>query len=238
MRAFWHIAGSVMFASTVAWGGYNIAALLGHSERDEVRVYSAADVTLIDVHDSTGGVTVTGTDAATASGKVTVMAHISDGIRGTQNSQQIVDGVLRLRASCPILGSMWCGVRYTIEVPHDMAVRLRSDNDGIYVNDITGSVDASSDNGSIRAAGLTSPTARFSSDNGSVHAQFDAAPSSVVARSDNGDITIAVPAEGAYSVKVSTDNGSTHVNVTDDPSSSRTIDAATDNGSITVRYND
>lgn len=256
MRSFWSITGSILFAGTIGWGGYNIATLLGHSERDEVRRYSAADVHTVDVHNSAGGVTVIGTDAATAAGTIEVVAHISDGIRSTENEQSVVDGVLRVRASCPNFGSMWCEAKYTIEVPHDMAVKLRADNDGVHVSDITGTVDVGSDNGSVTLTGLsgdivsvsdngdveatrlTSSTARFSSDNGDVRVQFDTAPTSVMGRSDNGDVTVAVPAGDSYKVKTSTDNGSTNVDVTNDPSSPRTIDIATDNGSVTVRYND
>jgi len=256
MRAFWNITGSIMFATTIGWGGYNLATLLGHSERDEVRVVDAAGVHLIDVSNSAGGVTVTGTDAATKSGEIEVRAHISDGIRSTEDRQEVVDGVLRIRASCPEFGSMWCEAKYTIEVPHDMAVKLRADNDGIHVADITGAVDVDSDNGSLTLTGLsggivagtdngsirgtllTSSRSRFETDNGSVRVQFDAAPTSVVGRSDNGGVTVVVPAGDAYAVKTSTDNGSTHVDVTNDPSSGRTIDIATDNGSLTVRYDD
>jgi hypothetical protein len=256
MRAFWNITGSILFATTIGWGTYNIATLLGHSERDEVREYAAADVHVVDVHNSAGGVTVIGTDAATSSGTIEVTAHISEGIRGTENKQSVVDGVLRVRASCPNFGSMWCEATYTIEVPHDMAVKLRADNDGIHVSDITGAVDVGSDNGSVtltglsgdivgesdngdvRATKLTSATVMFSTDNGDVRAQFDAAPNWVIGRTDNGSVTVAVPAGDSYNVKTSTDNGSTHVDVTNDPNSSRTIDIATDNGSVTVRYND
>ena len=256
MRSFWSITGSVLFAGTIGWGGYNIATLLGHSERDEVRQYDAADIHSIDVRNSAGGVTVIGTDAATAAGTIEVVAHISDGIRSTENKQSVVDGVLRVRASCPNFGSMWCEAKYTIEVPHAMAVKLRADNDGIHVSDTTGAVDVASDNGSvtltglsgdivadsdnggIRATHLTSATARLSTDNGTVRVQFDAAPTSVVGRSDNGGVTVAVPAGDAYNVTTSTDNGSTSIDVTNDPSSTRSIDIATDNGSLTVRYND
>ena len=255
MRSFWSIAGGVLFAGTIGWGGYNIATLLGHGERDEVRRYEAADVHSIDVRNSAGGVTVIGTDAATAAGTIEVVAHISDGIRSTANEQSVNDGVLHVRASCPNFGSMWCEAEFTIEVPHTMAVKLRADNDGIHVSDITGTVDvgsdngsvtltglagdivSSSDNGDVRATGLTSSTARFSTDNGDVRVRFDAAPASVVGRSDNGDVTVDVPTGDSYNVKTSTDNGSTNVDVTNDPSSARTIDIATDNGSVTVRYN-
>lgn len=256
MKVLWNIAGSILFTGTIGWGGYNVATLLGHSERQELRVYAAAEVQLIDVNNSAGGIIVVGTDAATASGEIEVVAHISDGIRSTESRQQLIDGVLRVRASCPLFGSMWCEAKYTIEVPHDMAAKLRADNDGIHVSDITGNVDVGSDNGSVTLTGLsgdivstsdngdvkathlTSSTARFSTDNGDVRAQFDAAPASVVARSDNGGVTVRVPAADAYNVKTSTDNGSTSVDVTDDPNSTRTIDVATDNGDVTVRYND
>ena len=61
------------------------------------------------------------------------------------------------------------------------------------------------------------------------------APDLVVASSDNGSVTVALPrVEGGYDVRTSGDNNA-DVEVVDDPSSPRMVDLETDNGSITIR---
>ena len=256
-KGLWLVPGSVLFAATIWWGGYNLASVLGHDESTETTTYSATDVGVIDVDNSAGPITVRGTDDATAADTITLVAEVSDGWRRTENRHELVDGALVVRGSCPAFGSTWCSVRYTLEVPHDMAaLQLDADNDRIRVFDISGSVDAHSDNGSIALQGvsgeidatsdngrvsgesITSTTARFSTDNGSVRVQFGDAPSDVTARTSNGSVTIELPRPGPYAVDASTDNGSVNVDVAEDDSSDRRITATSDNGSVTVRYGD
>jgi DUF4097 and DUF4098 domain-containing protein YvlB len=167
-----------------------------------------------------------------------------------------VDGeTLHVRGSCPVLGSEWCDVRYTIEVPRDIDLVVRSDNDGVRVTGVRGRVELHSDNGSVRvtdvvgdavltsdnggihAFGLTSEHVSASSDNGSIELELVAPPMSVEASSDNGDVVVVVPdGDEMYAVTVSTDNGSTDNQLRTDPSSDRHIDVSTDNGDATVRH--
>ena len=92
MKAPWTIAGSILFAAGIGWGAFNVATLLGHDEYTETVVYDRADVASIDVDNGAGGITVIGTDDATASGQITLVADISDGVRATENSHGVVDG--------------------------------------------------------------------------------------------------------------------------------------------------
>jgi Putative adhesin len=256
-RAFWSVTGSVLFAGAVGSGTYNVAILLGHDEYTETVAYDAADVNAIDIANDAGSVTVIGTDTATDTRQITLTARISSGIRDTENRHEIVDGVLIVRASCPNIGSTWCEAKYTLEVPHDVEVSIHSDNDGIRVDDIAGAVDIDGDNGSVRvwrlsgdvsvasdngditAEELSSTTASFDTDNGDVRASFIVAPQSVRATSDNGDVTVEVPrGDDAYRVESATDNGSTDIEVRDDPAGERVIVVTTDNGDLQVRYSD
>jgi hypothetical protein len=256
-RAFWSVTGSVLFAGAVGSGTYNVAILLGHDEYTEEVAYDATDVHAIDIGNDAGSVTVVGTDAATDIGRITLTAKISSGIRETENRHEIVDGVLIVRASCPNFGSSWCDAQYTLEVPHDVDVVIHSDNDGIRVDDIAGAVDVDADNGSVRAARLSGDVAMstdngnitaeelssamtsFDTDNGNVRASFTVAPQSVRATSDNGNVTVELPrGDNAYRVESSTDNGSTDIEVREDPAGERVIDVTTDNGDLHVRYAD
>ena len=134
---------------SVGWAAFNVVTLVAHEERTEVTTYDAVDVRVLDVDNSNGPVTITG---AAEREQITVTARISDGLRETEERQSLVDGVLELRASCPLIGSDWCSVRYTIEVPADIEVRADTDNGRLRVSGVDGAVDLDADNGSVEVA--------------------------------------------------------------------------------------
>ena len=73
------------------------------------------------------------------------------------------------------------------------------------------------------------------SDNGRVQLEFAAAPTAVVATSDNGRVEVVVPDDGtAYRVDLRSDNGSETIEVPTDPSSTRSLTAQRQR-SVTVR---
>lgn len=126
MKSVWTLTGGMLFAATIGWSALSVASLLAHGEYTEQVTYEAADVRSIDIANDAGGVTVRRTDAATASGHITVVSEISDGLRRTEHSSDLVDGVLVVRASCPTLASLWCDAQFILEVPRDIAVTLSS----------------------------------------------------------------------------------------------------------------
>jgi Putative adhesin len=248
----WKIAGGTLALASVGWGAFNVVDLVAHGKRTEVMTYDAADVSVLDVANSNGPVTIVG---AAERDEVTVTARISDGLRATGERQTLVDGVLELRASCPLIGSQWCEVKYTIEVPADIEVRADTDNGQLTVSGIAGAVDLDADNGavevsdlggnltisadnsSIDATQLTSDTLVVETDNGSVTVELLEPPSSVEVRSDNGSVDVVLPdTEDAYALEVSTDNGDVSRDIRTNPESPRHILIDTDNGDAIVRY--
>ena len=125
-----------------------------------------------------------------------------------------------------MLGSSWCSVDDTDEVPAAIEVVASSDNsrvtltgiDGaVNVNAVNGPVDVSdvagdlpleNDNGRIPAGGIDADTVVASTDNGSVSLTFARAPRSVEATSDNGSVEVVLPpGDESYRVDITTDNG-------------------------------
>ncbi len=248
----WKIAGGVLAIGSIGWAGFNVVTLVAHEERTEVTTYEAADVRVLDVDNSNGPVTITG---AAEREQIMVTARISDGLRETEERQTLVDGVLELRASCPLIGSDWCSVRYTIEVPADIEIRaetdngrltvrgiagpvhLDTDNGSVEVADVTGNLTVSSNNGSITASRLTSEAVVAESDNGSLAIELLEPPTSVEARSDNGSVEVVLPeTEDAYRLDITTDNGDVLDDIRTSPDSPRHLLIETDNGDATVRY--
>ncbi len=248
----WKAVGGLLAIGTVGWGAFNVVSLVAHEERTEVRTYDAADVRVIDVQSSAGSVTIEG---APGRDEITVTAHISDGLRETGERQALVDGTLELRASCPVIGSEWCNVKYTIEAPADVEVRAESDdgrltvrrvdgpvdlqvdNGSVEVADLPGNLTIGADNGSITGSRLAADTVVADTNNGSVALEFVEPPTTVDARSDNGRVEVVLPeTEDFYNLDITTDNGQVSRDIRTDPTSPRRITIRTDNGDVTARY--
>ncbi len=250
VRIAWKVFAAVLVVAGVAWGTYNVAVVLAHEERVETESFPAASLQAIDVRNSAGSVRVVASDGET----VDVRAEISDGLRSTGERREIVGDVLELRGSCPNFGSDFCRVSYEIAMPRTMALTVHADDGSIDVDGLSGPLDLDSDNGSVevrRASGplrlstdnghvegtdLRSSTVTADSDNGRVTLAFTAAPTTVVATSDNGSVEVVVPDDGeAYALDLSTDNGSQTEDIRIDSASPRTITISTENGDATAR---
>ncbi|MEZ5178320.1 MAG: DUF4097 family beta strand repeat-containing protein [Acidimicrobiales bacterium] len=118
------------------------------------------------------------------------------------------------------------------------SVRASTSNGTITVVDSTGDLSLSTDNGSVRTRSVQATSIVASTSNGSISLDLAAAPGSVVARSDNGSITVLVPDEEgvAYATATSSDNGGVDELIRTDPTSERRIEARSSNGGISLRF--
>jgi Putative adhesin len=250
VRLAWLIPGTILAVAALCWGTYNVLSLLAHSEYTTVETFPVAEVDSIDIGNEEGSITVT----ASETDAVLVTAHVDDGWQATDVSSVIDDGELVIRGGCPVFGSPWCKVDFTVEVPADMpmtingsngAVRVRgvtaaidvdTDNGSIELEDISGDIRATNDNGRITGRRLTSQVVDTATENGRIELSFVDPPQSVSGRTSNGRIEVVVPdVDVLYRVDLRTNNGSTDNLVRTDPSSDHVIDLSSDNGSIVVR---
>lgn len=250
VRVLWKVFAGLLVVASLVWGPYQVVTLLAHEERVETESFPAAGITRLEVDSSSGSVRIEASERDT----IDVRAEISDGLRATGESREVLGGVVRLDSSCPNFGSDFCDVDYVVLVPLDLELVIDNDNGSVDVIGSAGRIDADSDNGSIELTGvsgslrvssdngrvegsqLTSPIVTADSSNGRVTLEFSTAPTTVVATSDNGRVDVVVPADGtAYGVDVQSDNGSETIEVPLDSASDRTIIANSDNGSVTVR---
>ena len=251
IRTAWIAVGSIVAAAALASGTFNVVELLAHEMETRVESFDADGIAVLDVRNGAGSVTIASADVD----QITVRARIGHGLRRSGSSIRVEGDRLVVRGSCPAIGSQWCDVRYTIEVPADIdlvvnadndsirvtgidgRVELHSDNGSIRITDVTGDVELSADNGSIDAVGLTSNSVQADSDNGSIDLELRQPPQTVSVSSDNGNIVVVVPrGEETYAVDLSTDNGNTNNGLSTDVSSDRHVTGSSDNGDVTVRY--
>ena len=246
-----------MLIATLGWGTYNVIALIAHEEYTEITRFDAAEIRSLDVSTVKGSVTVVGV-ADPDVAEVVVTAEISDGLRATGNRQEMVGDRLELAGSCPVLGSDWCSVDYELpRARHGLELRGRQLDDGsvsglrhrprpIDRSTRTTARSASPTSpgrcrcrpttGSVEGTQLRSQQVTADADNGRVQLDFDEAPTTVIATTENGRVEVVVPDDGtAYRTDVQTDNGSATTGVPVDSSSERAITIRTENGSATAR---
>jgi hypothetical protein len=254
VRRTWLVVASLATVPVLLFGAAQVASALAHEEHTEQSEFDAAGLRSIDIDNAAGSVRVVGVQDATT---VTVNARISDGWRATGHEVHREGDRLMIRSSCPGFLSDWCSVRYTIEVPSDLAIVADADNGRLTVTDIAADVEVSSSNGSIELARIegnlelhsdngsvtatelrNASRAEATSDNGDVRLEFTDPPDDVVASSDNGSIDVVLPDTGElYRVDAHSDNGAVSTGgVGTRPDSDRTITADSDNGDVTITY--
>lgn len=250
VRVLWKVFAGLMIVSALVWGPYQVVTLLAHEERVETESFPAAGIARIDIDGSSGSVDIEASERDT----IEVRAEISDGLRRTGESREVVGDTLQLHSTCPNFGSDFCWVDYEVRVPRglelivdgdngsitvtgsDAPITIDADNGSIRLANVSGPLQLSADNGRIEATQLRSSIATAGSDNGRVQLDFAVAPTTVVATSSNGRVEVVVPNDGtAYRVDARTDNGSETVDVPTDPNSDRSITVRSDNGSVTAR---
>jgi hypothetical protein len=254
VRRTWMIVGSLVTVPVLLTGASGVASALAHEERTEVSTFDADGLRSVDIHNAAGSIRIIGVEDADM---VTVNARISDGLRPTGHDVRRDGDRLVVAGSCPVFLADWCSVRYTIEVPSDLAVVADAEDGRVTVTDVAADVEASSDNGrvevdriegdvvlhsdngSVTATGIRRASrAEATSDNGDVRLEFLDSPDDVVATSDNGSVEVVIPDVGAvaYKVDADSDNGTVSFPIRTDPDGNRTITAASDNGDVTITY--
>ncbi len=232
-RPAWRIVASVLTVAALLWGTLNVVNLLAHGEQHFTRTFAAEGITRVDVSTDRGSVRVIATDRD----DISVHAYVSDGLGDTDHAERVRGDRLLVDASCSFPVAYWCTASYTVRVPRDVKLVLWSGSGDVTVTGATGDVDLTSNHGAISATRLRSQYARASSDHGSIHLGFAAAPMQVVASTSHGSATVVVPRTGeAYRVDLSSDHGSTDVAVRTDPTARRTIELSSQHGAVVARY--
>jgi DUF4097 and DUF4098 domain-containing protein YvlB len=149
-------------------------------------------------------------------------------------------------------GILICSQDLTIEVPASFRVTAKSSGGDVRVSGLTGELNLSSSAGDVKDDGATqrlvmsssagdvsgtnllSADVTASSSAGDVDLTFAADPTRVEAGSSAGDVDVQVPGAVAYRVTAKTSAGNATSTVHEDSASTRTIDAHSSAGDVTV----
>lgn len=249
-RSAWIVAGSLFCVLSLAYGVFAVVDLLAFG-RDHFQRTFTDTVTTIEIRNGAGSVRVEGTTGD----DVAIDASIRRGLRKPSHREILTGDRLVLDANCPAMFTNMCNLDYAVRVPAGVSILIRSDGGGVRLLNVAGSVDASSSGGGIRVSGTTgalrlrssgggisgdglrSAIVDASSSGGGVSLVFTAPPSSVVAGSSGGRVSIEVPdTPDAYRLAATSSGGGVSTSIRTDPTSSRSIEAHSSGGGVTVRY--
>lgn len=164
-----------------------------------------------------------------------------------------------LTARCPDnpvrLGvSPVCSAAYTMDVPAGVTVEVHNASGRTEVRDLQGEVRVSETDGSITVAGLAGPLVLRTTSgdiagsglrsaevdvqvgSGDVDLSFAAAPDELTVATVRGDLTLDVPRDGRYQVRVETSTGSQDIDVVHDPDATRMINVRTTSGDVRIQH--
>jgi DUF4097 and DUF4098 domain-containing protein YvlB len=146
---------------------------------------------------------------------------------------------LNVSVHCPVFtpGGISGSAALLLVVPPGTTLDLDSNDGGIHLVGVSGTVTAHSSAGSIRAEDLTSATVTASSSAGGVRLTFAGDPMTVDASSSAGSVSVAVPDDGtAYAVDVNASAGTSRVDLATNPKSPRHIKAHSSAGNVRVEW--
>ncbi|MFF8918594.1 DUF4097 family beta strand repeat-containing protein [Streptomyces sp. NPDC015032] len=172
---------------------------------------------------------------------------------GPEPEWEMRDDTLRLEVKCRALVSD-CAAQHQVKVPRGVAVvvegddgkvvasgfhsalTLHADNGRVIVRDSSGPLGLESDNGDIFTEGVSAKSVSARSDNGRIRLGFASVPDLVDTVSDNGEITIELPAGSVkYAVDAVAEEGRVSVDAPRSDDSGHVVKARSDNGQVTVR---
>jgi Putative adhesin len=233
----------------VGWGALTVASLLARVTVQSSATYEG--VHAVDLDLAFESVQIVGVADATS---VTMDRSYTWSLsKPSVGQRRDGDRLVITSSGCGFNPGLSCSGKVDLVVPEGTTVRVRTGNSGLTLRDLTGDIDAGTSNGSVQASNLSGQVDLGSSNgaieasalrsdrvnahtsNGSVRLSFDVAPTAATAGSSNGSVEVLVPRGGPpYRVTATTSNGTRDVAVPTDPSSLRTIEAHTSNGSVRV----
>lgn len=165
---------------------------------------------------------------------------------------ELAGSTLRLRTECNGV-SVSCAARYTITVPENLPVELRSTNGAISSVGLPQSQDITSSNATVRvekasgtvrlhvrdgnteATGISAGSFSADTRNGRLKVVFDKAPRKVKATTTNGNLNVTLPAgDEPYRTRVKAENGQANSSVRNTSGAERSLDVLSRNGSVRV----
>jgi Putative adhesin len=146
----------------------------------------------------------------------------------------VTAGQLRLHSRCPTTVPRSCSVRYSVVVPDNVPIDVRTDGGTVRLRGYRGSARVTTHSGDIAIGGFCGFSLQAGTESGDIGASAACAPQRLSLRSTDGDVRALVP-PGRYQVEAESASGSERVSgldaVADAPYS---IQALSSSGNVVV----
>lgn len=216
---------ALVAAFAVLSGAHTLVDLLSHASRDApAREFAGVRTVRIDA--GNGDVRVR---AGAPGSPVRVQRRITEGLSSPDVTAEQAGGALELRDRCPWFANA-CGVAYTLTVPPEITVDIRSGSGDVELDGVRSSrpMTVDVDSGDVDVRDVEAPRLSLATDSGNLTLDRITAPR-LDARSDSGRV------DGtrlrASSVTAHVDSGRIRLSLLDRP---RTVEAGADSGDVTV----
>jgi hypothetical protein len=243
--------GAILAVGLAAFAGSQTLSWTTGQERHDQRVVLPASVNRLEVHVSSGNLSLTGA----GSGPAVVDAHLSGTVHPPKLTVQIVGGTAKVTAHCGWHYLLRCGADLRLTVPPNVTSVARTSSGDIRAADLRGPMDLASSSGDIvtsggtgparlstgsgdvRASGLRATSVSAHSSSGDVSLRLAVVPDTVSATTSSGDARITVPNDPtAYLVAAHASSGDERVRVHTDPTSQHRITVRSGSGDVSVGY--
>jgi hypothetical protein len=168
---------------------------------------------------------------ASVDGKVHVTVDGSYAVAKPEITVAPKDGTLTVVARCP---DAHCRVDLTVEVPAEAAVQATVDGTSLDVSGVSSPLTLATTGGSVNLARVRSTDVSVDVRGGSADLFFDSPPTQLRATTRDGSITVQLPRSVSYQIDAVASQGSTYVDIPNDPSADRRLYLRTSYGSITI----
>ena len=168
---------------------------------------------------------------ASVDGKVHVTVDGSYAVAKPVIDVSTTGGVLSIKTSCP---DTHCAVDLAVEVPVDSKVQATSEGVSLDVVGVASPLTVEVSDGSLDMTRLRSSQVSADVRRGSLSMLFDNPPDQVAATVGDGSLTVHLPRTATYAIDAVATQGSTELDIPNDPSSTHQLQLRTTYGSITV----
>ncbi|MEU2873214.1 DUF4097 family beta strand repeat-containing protein [Streptomyces olivoreticuli] len=232
---------TAVLTAGIAVGGISACGLTRKNFQDDATL--SQKITSVRLDSGSGGVTLRGSESATAVGLHRYVEYGGDRPEGA--TYRVENGVLVLRGCDDD-----CTVAYTVDLPAGIpvtgktssgavslsrtgAVSVTTGSGAIDLDGVTGAVEAVASSGAITGHGLKGGPISARTSSGAVDLSASS-PQDVRVEASSGAVTVTMP-DGRYRVAAKSDSGGKEVAFSDDPSGTYRLDLTTGSGAITVK---
>lgn len=197
-------------------GGFHFDIAAGKAQDEWTRTYPVAAAGRLEIINVNGRITAEATDGpavevrAERSAKAATDEGARDLLRRIEMREELGEGRIRVEVRPPrTSGPSGHEIKWTIKVPHGVAVDLRTINGGVNMNGLQGDIRARSTNGGITGTAIAATAVDAAVTNGGVEIELAKAVTSGTFELEavNGGVSLSLPSESKVDIAARCVNG-------------------------------